>query len=213
MSASGGQTEFIERWMASDQPEAPVLLSGERSEQLQKFATSLGQRDGTEVLVLSVDSSTIAVKEVRRLSQSLAKASLRDRRLVVIPEAARLSLPAAAALLKQLEEPSITTRYLLTTVSPRRLLPTILSRCQQVRLSTLTPDVNGETRGVSAAPADDEIEQVADQLARQFRRDGPTKELRLAFRRLRDYYQIKSLRGNEKLAREVLLASLPLRDT
>lgn len=49
----------------------------------------------------------------------------------------RLVLPAQQALLKTLEEPPSETVLLLTTEAPQRLLPTILSRCQRIRLHPL----------------------------------------------------------------------------
>ena len=42
--------------------------------------------------------------------------------------------PAANALLKTLEEPPADTFLLLTTTRPARLLPTIVSRCQSIRI-------------------------------------------------------------------------------
>jgi hypothetical protein len=41
------------------------------------------------------------------------------------------------------------------------------------------------------------------------REQGSTAELRRAFMRLRDYHFVTAQRGNIKLAKDVLLASLP----
>ncbi|MEC5386522.1 DNA polymerase III subunit delta' [Uliginosibacterium sp. H3] len=52
------------------------------------------------------------------------------RRVVLIDPAEAMNPAAANALLKSLEEPPIDAVFLLVTHAPRRLLPTICSRCQ-----------------------------------------------------------------------------------
>jgi DNA polymerase III delta prime subunit len=193
--------DALERWLASAAAEAPYVLSASRSEQLEEVAALLSQRRELEILALSTEKPTIAIASVRELFASLSATTLLARRLVIIPGAERLSEPAAAALLKHLEEPTVSTRYLLTTLFPQRLLPTILSRCQRLRLVTAA--------GAAGDGTADDVHQLAGTLEKRLRERGPSAELRIAFRRLRDYYQIRALRGNEKLAKEVLVASSP----
>jgi DNA polymerase III subunit delta' len=88
------------------------------------------------------------------------------RRIFIIGEADRLvpqesSPDAANALLKLLEEPPPGSLFILTTVEPRRLLPTIRSRAVPVRLGRLT---DGEVRGfletrLRPAPSAEELDQ------------------------------------------------------
>ena len=59
-------------------------------------------------------------------------------RVFVIDDADKLNDQSANALLKTLEEPSPTSHVILITSRPAMLLPTIRSRCQQVRFSPLT---------------------------------------------------------------------------
>lgn len=61
------------------------------------------------------------------------------RRLVLIEDADRMRLDAQNHFLKTLEEPASDTTFVLMTQSPGRLLPTIRSRCQQVRFGALRP--------------------------------------------------------------------------
>jgi len=61
-----------------------------------------------------------------------------DRRVALIDDAHRMTTEAANALLKTLEEPSAQSLILLMTDSPETLLPTIRSRCQQVRFFPLS---------------------------------------------------------------------------
>ena len=60
-------------------------------------------------------------------------------RVFIIDEAEKFNDASANALLKVLEEPPSTTHLILITSRPAMLLPTILSRCQMVRFSPLTP--------------------------------------------------------------------------
>ncbi len=59
-------------------------------------------------------------------------------RVFLIDEATALPPAAANALLKTLEEPPARTRFILMTVAPDQLLPTIRSRCQRLSLAPVT---------------------------------------------------------------------------
>src|SRR6476619_3443055 len=63
-----------------------------------------------------------------------------NARVFIIDEAEKLNDASANALLKVLEEPPSTSHLILITSRPAMLLPTILSRCQMIRFSPLTPD-------------------------------------------------------------------------
>jgi DNA polymerase-3 subunit delta' len=82
-------------------------------------------------------------------------------RVFFIEEASTVALqPAAAsALLKTLEEPPARTMFVLATVAPDQLLPTIRSRCQRVSFVPMVGD-------------DAEASALADQIA-AFAGDGP----------------------------------------
>lgn len=67
-----------------------------------------------------------------------------NARVFLIEEATALQGPSANALLKTLEEPPPRTHFILATVAPDQLLPTIRSRCQRVSFSALPPDVRAE---------------------------------------------------------------------
>ncbi len=57
-------------------------------------------------------------------------------KIALITEAAAMQPEAANALLKNLEEPDDHTLFILLTTAPHKLLPTIISRCQKMVLST-----------------------------------------------------------------------------
>lgn len=64
-------------------------------------------------------------------------------RIVIVDGVEEMNVNAANALLKVLEEPPPRTVLLLVTHAPGRLLPTIRSRCCQLRLSPLEPELVG----------------------------------------------------------------------
>ncbi|MEN0063542.1 MAG: DNA polymerase III subunit delta' [Myxococcota bacterium] len=79
-----------------------------------------------------------AIREVIRQSQ-YHRYSARHRFVIVDPAEA-MQEPAANALLKTLEEPPDGTGFLVITHNAKALLPTIMSRCQRVRLGTVPTD-------------------------------------------------------------------------
>jgi len=86
-------------------------------------------------------SETILIDRVRRLENDLARGLYEGRRRVaILLEAERMRQETANALLKTLEEPLPDTLLILVTSRPNALLPTILSRCQQVRLCPLSSE-------------------------------------------------------------------------
>jgi DNA polymerase III subunit delta' len=87
-------------------------------------------------------SKQIRIDEVRSLIDWSQKTSARGQgKVAVIHPADSLNVQSANALLKTLEEPPIGTRLLLTCADPALLLPTVRSRCQQLRLAPPAPDV------------------------------------------------------------------------
>ncbi len=83
----------------------------------------------------------IVVDDIRGLTHFLTMSSADGGRRVVIVDAAdEMNVNAANALLKMLEEPPANTTMFLVSHQPSRLLPTIRSRCRELRLSPLAPD-------------------------------------------------------------------------
>ncbi len=94
------------------------------------------QGDKTEGDSSKKPSRQIRVDEVRQLIDWVFKTSARGRgKVAVLTPGEALNLQSANALLKTLEEPPAGTRLLITTPDPARLLPTVRSRCQQLRLA------------------------------------------------------------------------------
>ena len=86
-------------------------------------------RPSGKMRIISVDKTRALISELNRSSnQGGAKVAL-------VHEADRMKKAAANAFLKTLEEPPPSTFLFLLTTRPYSILPTILSRCLQVRTS------------------------------------------------------------------------------
>ena len=70
-----------------------------------------------------------------------------NTRVIIIDPADLMTEDCSAAILKTLEEPPSGTHFILITCRASSLPPTILSRCQKVRFSPLTPGVIAEILG------------------------------------------------------------------
>ena len=92
------------------------------------------KRDGTEEKMIKVD-------QIRTVQRALALKSFEGGyRVLMITDADRMNPSTANALLKTLEEPPPKTIFILTTNAANALLPTVISRCQTLRLSPLSAD-------------------------------------------------------------------------
>ena len=81
--------------------------------------------------LLEPDGNSIKIEQVRSIQRDLALRPLEASRKVCLIEAAdTMTVGAANALLKTLEEPRGDTLLVLLTSQPQRLLETIRSRCQ-----------------------------------------------------------------------------------
>lgn len=87
-------------------------------------------------------SRQIRIEEVRAAIDWIVTTSSRGgAKVVLIHPAEAMNLQSASALLKTLEEPPAGARLLLTAEDPARLLPTVRSRCQVLRLAAPSAQV------------------------------------------------------------------------
>ncbi|MGH9858170.1 MAG: hypothetical protein ACRD4B_10040 [Acidobacteriota bacterium] len=167
------------------------------------------------------DAPFISIADIRHLREVVNVRPPGDRRFVFIPRAERLLTQAAGALLKELEEATVFNRYVLTTAYKGRLLPTILSRVMHVRLhlpltqeseKVMSFDVDtllfSKEKDTKEPLAEEHLKRISRYLQACMRAGQPGPDVRRSLMRLRDYYKIRAARGNERLAQEVLLASL-----
>jgi DNA polymerase-3 subunit delta' len=84
------------------------------------------------------DKKNILIEQIKDLNRELRFAPVSGRyRVCLIQQAEIMTVEAANSFLKTLEEPPPGNILILSTVDPRDLLPTIVSRCQSVSFSPL----------------------------------------------------------------------------
>ncbi len=137
------------------QPPAPgqpcgACLTCDQIERMQHIDLSIAQT--------LEDASTIKVEQIRELQRSLALSPYSARyRVALLLNFEQATASAQNALLKTLEEAPEKVILLLTAGSPENLLPTIVSRCEVMRLRPLAVDALQEAlvdqKGVSPEQA------------------------------------------------------------
>jgi len=97
--------------------------------------------DHPDVGLVVAPRRVLRVEQMRQIEKEANYRPFEGKaRVFLIDEADKLNDASANALLKVLEEPPRTSHLILITARPAMLLPTILSRCQMIRFSPLTPD-------------------------------------------------------------------------
>ena len=82
-----------------------------------------------------LDLKSIPVDEIRAVNMIAGRHTFEGgQRVILIEHADKMNPPAQNALLKTLEEPVPGTIFVLITESPALLLPTIVSRCREIKL-------------------------------------------------------------------------------
>ncbi|RMD97847.1 MAG: DNA polymerase III subunit delta' [Deltaproteobacteria bacterium] len=171
-----------------------------------------------DVLHVEPEGKFIKIAQIRALQHELSyKPYEGSHRVVIVESAESFHTAAANAILKTLEEPPVSTIFLLLTASPHLLLPTIRSRCQLIRFSPLpAPLIEAELRkrGVPeersaaiAAIAQGSLGRALDLLENEERLD-------LRRERIERLLSLSPNRGDEILAfAEVLSKGDDLEDT
>lgn len=83
-------------------------------------------------------SSVIKIDQIRQAQESISlRPSEGSKKLMIVDNAETLNEAAQNAFLKTLEEPPGATIIIMISAMPQKLLPTIRSRCQEVRFHPL----------------------------------------------------------------------------
>lgn len=88
------------------------------------------------------EKKTVPVDLIRRARDDLfIRPNEGKRKIYIIPRAQDLGLPGQNALLKVLEEPPAYGVFLLLADNPEKLLPTVRSRCTELKLQPLPREI------------------------------------------------------------------------
>ena len=100
-----------------------------------------GRHGNLLTLGLGNEAKSIKIEQLRALFNALALHPVEPGpRVILITDMHLMTPQAQNALLKSLEEPQSNDFYVLTCNNERAVLPTIISRCRPVQLSTLEDD-------------------------------------------------------------------------
>ncbi len=138
---------FFEKTLENGQLSHAYIFSGQEMIGKRMFALELtnliNRADPDPVFqpdCLFVDSGvsesgqTITIEEIRRVKNFVSLSPYAGPyKFVVINDAHLMTTEAQNALLKVLEEPSPSSILILVTANPNSLLPTIISRCQEIK--------------------------------------------------------------------------------
>ena len=97
---------------------------------------------GAEADVIEIDAAShTGVEDIRTLRDQAGYVPMRARhKIYIVDEVHMLSRSAFNALLKTLEEPPPHVKFLFATTELHKVIDTILSRCQVLKLTPLTED-------------------------------------------------------------------------
>lgn len=204
------------------------LIVGRDKEARAKIAQQKTEKAGTKEVLLLTTEEKHTIEEIRRLKSSLAYAPRESEagRVVIIEEAQRLTVEAANAFLKTLEEPLGNTLFVLTAPNQEQVIQTIVSRCQLVDLGHATPlsgDIESVNRLVHSKPAQrlEFLESIKDRrealqfclnqtlTVRKLLRQKPTSRLVSLLERLEETRRDLEANVNVKIALADLLLNYP----
>ena len=93
---------------------------------------------GDVLMVLPGESGAIKIDQAREvIDRTMYRPFEGRRRVTIIDDADAMGAPVQNALLKTLEEPPPSSIFILVTSRPDALLPTVRSRCSQIRFARL----------------------------------------------------------------------------
>jgi DNA polymerase-3 subunit delta' len=128
---------LAERLLNHETDKAPPesAAPAEMTADYEALATAVDLHPDLYALRAEEDKRTIVVDQVRELTSALTlKPLLAGLKVVVVEQAESMTIGAANALLKSLEEPTPNTWLFLLAERPGRLPATIRSRCQKLPL-------------------------------------------------------------------------------
>lgn len=111
-----------------------MVVGGTKEERLAKAKSLKPDVKKVDKIFLESEKS-LGIDDIRRLQRQLSlKPHSSAYSIAVLPGAEKLTFTAQNAMLKLLEEPPENTIIILCSLTAEALLPTVVSRCQMIRL-------------------------------------------------------------------------------
>lgn len=157
-------------------------------------------------LFIFQEENSIKINQIRQLKKNLAlKPYSAPFKAALILEADKLTLPAQNALLKVLEEPPAKSILVLTTGQTGLLLPTIISRCQIIKLKS-PKNFNNQTLNQTNSASFHQLTKtiLKSSVGKKFQlisSFGQSREKALEFSQKQILFWQKKLHQNPSLAR------------
>ncbi len=100
-----------------------------------------GKMSHPDLFILDPDKAFYSIDRLRTVrTVALSTPMEADWKIFILRQADRMQDPAANSLLKTLEEPYDHSLFILVTERISGMLPTIVSRCQRIRVAPLAPE-------------------------------------------------------------------------
>lgn len=124
------------------------------------------EADLQKAIGIESKSGLIAVAEAKSIISKLSLTAVADGYKAVIfylPE--KMNQETANRLLKMVEEPPEKTVFIFITHSPEKVLQTIFSRCQSIRIMPLTKEEQQRVKSLNPSGDDEEYDRFMDLFA------------------------------------------------
>ncbi|KKU10386.1 MAG: polymerase III, delta' subunit protein [Candidatus Woesebacteria bacterium GW2011_GWB1_45_5] len=115
------------------------LIIGNNGGDLKNEAEKLAKKLQAKILEFPL----VKIEDVRSLN-SLIRLSLTETTLVVSENIHEATTEALSAFLKNLEEPQENLYFALTAPTARKVLPTVVSRCQIIKIKSQNQEIKDE---------------------------------------------------------------------
>ncbi len=142
--------------VSSDKPVSEDFLPLWRQLVLEK--NYFLEEDLQEALGIEGKKGEIALGEAKAIIAQMSLSAVTDgfkAVLCYLPE--KMNQTAANKLLKLIEEPPEKTIFIFVTHAPEKMMQTVFSRCQSMRVMPLTPDEASKVHSCASAASDSEF--------------------------------------------------------
>jgi DNA polymerase III delta prime subunit len=106
------------------------LLIGIDSQKIKDKSEELAKKFGAKI----IEQSLVKIEEVRNLN-NLVRLTITEPTLIFSPNIHEAGVEALNAFLKNLEQPQENLYFVLTAPTLKKVLPTIISRCEIIRIN------------------------------------------------------------------------------